>query len=135
MNYSKNIGTRKNGWLCHGVTLIEMTVVIVVLLVLLSISVVSVGAYRNWAKGSEATQSLREIYTAQRTYLAENPTVAVASVTAAAIIPYLSSGEPALPVIVDASGAVLVVNVAVSPPVITNDPSGSTTDGLWDLGR
>ncbi|MGJ8661052.1 MAG: prepilin-type N-terminal cleavage/methylation domain-containing protein [Bacteroidota bacterium] len=118
----------------RGVTLVEMTVVILVLLILVGISVVSTGAYREWAVGSEASQSLREIYTAQRSYLADNPTINVSAVTAADIIPYLSSGEAALPVIEDKDGAVLAVNLTVSPPVVTNDPSGSTTDGLWDLG-
>ncbi|MGJ8676827.1 MAG: prepilin-type N-terminal cleavage/methylation domain-containing protein [Akkermansiaceae bacterium] len=123
----------------QGLTLIEMTVVILVILLLVGVSVPSVSAYRQWSIGTQASQSLREIYTAQRTYLAENPTKDVTTIVEGDIIPYLSNGATSLPIIKDVDGTALVVNLAISPPVIIgtdgNDPSGSDTDGLWDLGE
>lgn len=133
-----------------GFTIIEITVVLAVLLVLIGIFVYSYGGYQDWKKGSEAGTRLRAVYAAQRTYLAEHPTVQVADVTAADIIPYLSGGagflttakptvadlEAADLVVEDLDGNSLVIIVSTSPPTITGDydPSGKD-DGLWDVGN
>lgn len=124
----------------RGLTLIEMTVVIVVLITLIAMSVYSVGGYREWQRSTEASRVLRMVYNAQRTYLAEHPTESVSSLTAAKIIPYLSDKSTALPTAEAIDGSTLSVKVSVSPPVLVNgdgddyDPSGDTGDGIWDVG-
>ena len=50
-------------------TLLEMTVVIMVLLALIGISVYSVGSVTSWRKGREASDKLLSVQTAQRLYL------------------------------------------------------------------
>lgn len=123
-----------------GLTLIEITVVIVILVTLVSMSVFAIGGYRDWQLGSEASQKLKMVYNAQRTYLSENPTQAVSTITAAQIIPYLSDKSAALPTVEGKDGSQYNIKVNVSPPVIvdasddTYDPSGASDDGLWDVG-
>ncbi|MFK7910266.1 MAG: type II secretion system protein [Akkermansiaceae bacterium] len=128
------------GRLKRGLTLIEITVVITVLMILVGMSMYAVGGYKEWKLGSEAAVELRRVYNAQRTYLAENPTETVATLTAAKVIPYLSDGAAALPTVEDMDGNNLNIKVDVSPPVIENtdgstyDPSGKFDDGIWDVG-
>ena len=123
-----------------GLTILEMTVVIVVLLTLIGISMYSMSGYREWQRGSEGSRVLRMVYNAQRTYLAEHPTESVGSLTAEKIIPYLSGNLTALPTAEALDNGVLTVKVSVSPPVLLDgdggeyDPSGDTDDGLWDVG-
>lgn len=124
----------------RAMTLLEMTVVIIVLLTLISLSVFSVNGYREWQRGTEAARVLRMVYNAQRTYLAEHPTESVSSLTAAKVIPYLSDNASELPTAVAMDSSILTVKVSVSPPVLVDadggdyDPSGDTDDGLWDVG-
>ncbi len=144
---SEHIHERVDGWAViggsrvrSGLTLIEVTVVIVMVMVLISMSMYAVNGYRDWESATEASQQLRKVYNAQRTYLAEHPTVAVSTLTAADIIPYLSDNASALPTVKDKNGNELTIKVNVSPPVLvdgggTYDPSGDTDDGLWDVGR
>ena len=135
-----------------GVTLIEMTVVILVLLTLIGVSITSISGYNEFRDGTEAAQALRNVYNAQRTYLSENPTVSVDTLTPAVIIPYLSetaadeAGNLVLPTI-DVDDQTYEPNVAVIPPVYVLqgqsgmpdadvfDPSDSPNDGLWDVGE
>lgn len=127
------------GWR-RGLTLIEMTVVIVVLMTLIAMSVYSVNGYREWQRSTEASRVLRMVYNAQRTYMAEHPTESVGSLTAAKIIPYLSGNSASLPTAEAIDGSELTVKVSVSPPVLVDaggndyDPSGDTADGIWDVG-
>lgn len=120
-----------------GFTLLELTVVLVILLTLIGLSVFSISGYQDWQLASEAGTKLRTVYSAQRTYLAEHPTVEVEDLEAADIIPYLSDGSDALPTIEALDGTFKTIEVNVSPPVITDDydPSDSTTDGQWDVGE
>ncbi|MEJ6702368.1 MAG: type II secretion system protein [Akkermansiaceae bacterium] len=124
----------------RGVTLIEMTVVIVMLMVLIGMSMLAVNGYKEWELASEATQKLRMVYNAQRTYLAEHPTESVDSLTDVKIIPYLTDDLIALPTAETLDGNTITVKVDVSPPVYVDegganyDPSGKTDDGLWDVG-
>jgi len=123
-----------------GLTILEMTVVIVVLLTLIGISMYAMSGYREWQRGSEGSRVLRMVYNAQRTYLAEHPTESVSDLSAEKIIPYLSGNLTALPTAEALDGSVLSVDVSVTPPVLLNnedieyDPSGDTDDGLWDVG-
>jgi prepilin-type N-terminal cleavage/methylation domain-containing protein len=125
---------------CRGVTLIEMTVVILVLLGLASISFMYAKGTENWKRGKDAAQKLQTVYAAQRAYLADNPTVAVSTLTSALILPYMPTGETTIPTATAENGGTLTIKLDVSPPVVVDgsgsayDPSGSTSDGLWDVG-
>jgi len=124
----------------RGLTLIEITVVIVVLMSLIGLSMFAMDGFKDWRLGSEASQKLRMVYNAQRTYLAENPTESVSSLTAAKVVPYLSDNSVNLPTVESEDGTQFSIKVTVSPPVIIDgtgadyDPSGDDDDGLWDVG-
>ncbi|MGB1936553.1 MAG: type II secretion system protein [Akkermansiaceae bacterium] len=139
MNSDQN-SCLESSWIRSGLTILEMTVVIVVMITLIGISVFALNGYREWQRGTEASRVLRLVYNAQRTYLAEHPTESVSSLTAEKIIPYLSDNSSSLPTAQAMDDSVLTVNVAVSPPVLVYgdgsdyDPSGDSDDGLWDVG-
>ena len=84
---------------------------------------------------------LREVYVAQRSYLADNPRKPINSINSKDLIPYLPSGGSTLPSVEDLNGNSLTFDVAKSPPVLTEssgsiyDPSGSFADSLWDVGE
>ena len=123
-----------------GLTLIELTVVILVLLAMTGLAIYYTGGMDKWNKGKDASEKLRSVHAAQKAFLADNPTVAVSTLTAALIIPYLPSGETAIPTVVSETGASLTIRLTVSPPVLVDgggtvyDPSGNSNDGLWDVG-
>jgi len=124
-----------------GFTLIEMTVVILVLLTLMGTGLFVTKQYGVWQLGRNASEQLRNVYSAQRLYLADNPTVAVADLTEANLIPYLTNRGTALPTVVSLEGETLTIKVNVNPPVINDggggvyDPSGKPLDSLWDVGQ
>ena len=130
-----------NGKPKSGFTLIEMTVVILVLLTLMGTGLFVSNQYSIWQKGRTASEELRNIYSAQRLFLADNPTKAVADITTADIIPYLTSRATVMPTVKSLTGASLTIKVNVTPPVIddgsggTYDPSGESLDSLWDVGQ
>ncbi len=74
-------------------------------------------------------------------YLADNPTVPVANITAANVLAYLPNGATVMPTVKSLTGTTLSILVTVSPPVINAgsgtayDPSGSNKDSLWDVGE
>ncbi len=125
----------------RGFTLLEMTIVIMVLLVLIRIGFVSSRRMDDWKLGRKASETLRSVYAAQRMYLADNPTVSVASLTSALILPYMPNNVTVMPTVTSLSGTTLSIIVTVSPPIINAgtgvayDPSGSTKDSLWDVGQ
>lgn len=134
----------------RGLTLLEMTIVIMVLLSLIGAGLSASSMMDQWRLGRAASETLRSVYSAQRMYLADHPTTLVANLTEAMLIPYLPNRNPATvapPTLVAAfqtvsplSGAALNFNVAVSPPQFTQagvryDPSGGLTDSLWDVGE
>ncbi len=122
-------------------TLTEMTIVIVVLLVLMRSGFFVYSKMNDWKLGRDAAESLRTVYTAQRLYLADNPTALVSSLTPALLIPYMPNDAVAIPTVKSLTGATLSMIVNVYPPVInagtgsTYDPSGSNVDSLWDVGE
>jgi len=126
-------------------TLLEMTIVIMVLLALINIGLFSSRKMDEWKLGRAASETLRDVYSAQRMYLAENPTVAPAALTSALLLPYMASNASgtltAMPTVKSLTGAQLGIIVTTSPPVINDgsgvayDPSGSTRDSLWDIGE
>jgi predicted lipoprotein len=110
------------------------------------ISLISTGLFVNtkmseWKLGRSASETLRQVYSAQRMFLADNPTRLVSSITATDVIPYLPNNATALPTVKSLTGASLGILVNVSPPVInagtgvSYDPSGSNRDSLWDVGE
>ena len=121
-------------------TLLEMSMVIMILLALISTGLFVSTKMDEWKLGREASESLRLVYSAQRMYLADNPTVSVSSLTPALIIPYLPNQAAALPTIKSLTGSTLTIVVTAMPPVVstntglTYDPSNCATDSLWDVG-
>ena len=124
-----------------GVTLIELTVVIFMILSIMGATMYFAGNIGSWNKGKEASAALREVYAAQRAYLADNPRTVVTSITSNELIRYLPSGGSAFPMIEDLNGNTLSYDVTKSPPVLTGggggvyDPSGSLSHSLWDVGE
>jgi len=123
-----------------GLTLLEMTLVICVLMALVGTGVFVGGSIKNWRAGREAGETLRTVYTAQRMFLADNPTVAVTSITSAQLIPYLPNRVTVMPTVKPLSGAELSFRLTTSPPVLMQggnvyDPSGRSNDNLWDVGE
>jgi len=124
-----------------GVTLIEMTLVMMVLLALVGTGFFVSSKITQWRLGREASETLRLVYSAQRMYLADNPTVNVSNITNSLIIPYMPNRATTIPTVKSLTGANLTIMVNVSPPVINGgggaiyDPSGKPRDSLWDVGE
>ncbi len=122
----------------RGFTLVEMTVVIMVLLTLLGTGLYVSQQYKTWQMGRSASEQLRTVYAAQRMYLADHPTAAIDTITAAELIPYLPNRATAIPTVESLEGTTLQILVAVSPPAINDgsggvyDPSGPG-DALWEV--
>lgn len=122
----------------NGTTLVELSVTIAVILLLASIVTLGIGPYRAYQDGRAAGEMLSSVKAAQLMYLADNPSTAVTSLTPALLTPYMPNGKwPTLPSV---NGQTPTINCVVFPPVATlggatYDPSGSPTDGLWDVGK
>jgi type II secretory pathway pseudopilin PulG len=123
-----------------GLTLLEMTIVILVLLSLIGLAFMSGKGVDEWKLGRDASETLRQVHTAQRMFLADNPTKAVNTIEAADIVPYMPGNVTVLPTVKSLTGdAPLSIKVDVSPPFIDDgsgvayDPTGAG-DGVWDLG-
>ena len=125
----------------NGFTLLEMTVVIMVMMSLLGTGLYVSSKYGNWQLARTASETLRGVYAAQRMYLADNPTAVVANITTAEIIPYLPTRATTMPTVKSLTGATLNIRVNVSPPTIDDgsggvyDPSGLPNDSQWDVGQ
>ena len=135
--------SRRSSSSSSGTTLAELAVVIAVLLLLASIVVMGVTPYVNYRNGRQAGEALRSVYAAQMNYLSDNPGVDLTSLTpadaASRIVAYLpnSASLPTLPPVNGVTPQILSNRI---PPVASldginpYDPSGSPTDGLWDIG-
>jgi type II secretory pathway pseudopilin PulG len=121
-----------------GTTLVELSVTIGVILLLASIVSIGIGPYKAYQDGRAAGEMLSSVKAAQLMFLADNPSTPVTSLTPALLTPYMPNGTwPTLPSV---NGQTPTINCAVFPPAAalggaTYDPSGSTTDGLWDVGK
>jgi type II secretory pathway pseudopilin PulG len=125
----------------RGHTLVEMTVVIAMIIVLVGAASLGVKPYFAYRDGRAAGEMLRAVKAAQLMYLSDNPSAALTSLTLGSsgnLTPYMPNGTtPTLPMV---NGVQPTINCTVFPPVAvlgtTNpyDPSGSPTDGLWDVG-
>lgn len=131
----------KPGVRLAGFTLIEMSLVIFLLIALMTTGIMFSGAIGKWKAGREASETLRGVYVAQRTYLADHPTVAVTTLTEAKLLPYLPSKDATFPKVQGLDATLRSINVTVSPPVVKDsgggiyDPSGDPKDSLWDVGE
>lgn len=129
----------------QGFTLLEMSIVLMILLALIKVGLFSSKKMDEWRLGRAAAETLRTVYAAQRMYLADNPTKQPSALLATDILPYMSGNAngtmTALPTVKSLTGVQLVINVTTSPPTInagngvSYDPSGSTKDTLWDTGE
>jgi prepilin-type N-terminal cleavage/methylation domain-containing protein len=124
-----------------GFTLVEMSLVLFLLVALMSTGLYFSTAVNDWKAGRTASETLRSVYVAQRTYLADHPTTPVSSLTENLLRPYLPNTPSTFPKIQGLDGVVRSIKVTVSPPVIINgsggtyDPSGKPKDSLWDVGE
>ena len=123
-----------------GLTLIEMTVVIFLLLTLTGGFFASAGSIGDWQKAKEASSILRDVEVAQRDFLANNPQRALNTLTVAEVAGYLPGSPTVLPTALDLDGETLTIDISLSPPFLVKggtryDPSGSQTDSLWDVGK
>jgi len=124
---------------CHGLSLVEITLVIALMLGLASVVTYSAGSITDWRKGRDAAEKLRAVYLAQKSFLADQPSKSFATFTDGELIPYLPGRPGAMPTQTGKAGEALNANVQVMPPVLRSgstiyDPSGSPSDGLWDVG-
>jgi type II secretory pathway pseudopilin PulG len=127
---------RKN-YSTRGTTLVELSVTIAVILLLSSIVALSIKPYIAYRDGRKAGEALRAVKAAQQMYLADNPATPVNTLTQNMLQPYMPNG--AWPTLPNVGTQTPTINCAVFPPVaVLNgtpyDPSGSPTDGLWDVG-
>jgi prepilin-type N-terminal cleavage/methylation domain-containing protein len=120
-----------------GFTLVELSVTIAVILVLVGAASLGIQPYLAYRDGRAAGEMLRAVKAAQLMYLSDNPSIPVASLNQGLLLPYMPNGTwPTLPTV----GAVVpTIDCTVFPPVADlggtpYDPSGSNTDGLWDVG-
>lgn len=118
-------------------TLIEMTVTLALMLALVGVTAFSIGGFREWKLGKQASATLQSVYLAQKSFLADRPTVSLANVTATQLLPYLPNGASEMPKVESLDGTMLSLNFNVMPPKIAGDydPSGSDSDGIWDIGQ
>jgi prepilin-type N-terminal cleavage/methylation domain-containing protein len=121
----------------RGFTLVELSVTIAVILVLAGIASLGIQPYFAYRDGRAAGEMLRSVKAAQLMYLSDYPSTPVTGLTQTMLLPYMPNGTwPVLPTV----GAVVpTIDCKVFPPVALlsgtpYDPSGSTTDGLWDVG-
>lgn len=136
-----NVPSQKRAKSELGFTLLEMSLVLMVLLSLIAMTSFGGSAISTWTKGRDASETLRSVYVAQRTYLADNPTAPLSSLSEAKLMPYLPMNSGTFPKVKGLDDTMRSINVNVSPPVVkdtsgsTYDPSGSPKDSLWDVGE
>jgi hypothetical protein len=109
------------------------------MLALASIITYSVSSMTEWKTGRAASEKLKGVYIAQKSYLADHPTSSYANLSASDLIPYLPGRSGALPTQKSLEDADLTLDFQVMPPSFelggtTYDPSDSPSDGLWDVG-
>ena len=88
----------------HGFTLLEMSIVIMMLMALLSMGIYTSRKTDEWKLGRKASEDLRSVLTAQRMYLADHPTEPVSTLTVEKLLPYMPNNAP-MPTIKSQTGA------------------------------
>ncbi|MCB1077227.1 MAG: type II secretion system protein [Verrucomicrobiae bacterium] len=99
-------------------TLIEISLSIALMMTLASVVIYSVSGVGDWKKARDASIELRNVYIAQKSYLADHPTESVSSLTSGKLIPYLASGGTSIPTVEILDGSHLSIRFTVMPPVI-----------------
>ena len=123
----------------RGFSLVEISLVICLMLGLLAIGGFSMDAIQDWNKGKNAALALQAVYSAQRSYLADNPTADISTIDSDTLKAYLPAGWSEMPTMTDLNDGVLTLDFSVMPPFFSGsggryDPSKTTKDGLWDTG-
>jgi type II secretory pathway pseudopilin PulG len=119
--------------------LLELSVTIAVILLLAGFVTISVQPFVAYRDGTAAGEMLRSVKAAELMYLADNPATPITALTQANLLPYMPPGNwPTLPS-VNGQTPTIDFNNYFPPVAVLNgnryDPSGSTTDGLWDVGK
>jgi len=122
-----------------GLSLVEMSLVIALMLGLATIVTYSISGVLDWKLGRDATEKLRAVYIAQKSFLADRPSKSFSTFTSAELIPYLPGNPGVMPSATAVNGQVLALNFTSLPPFYMvggqrYDPTGSQTDGIWDVG-
>jgi prepilin-type N-terminal cleavage/methylation domain-containing protein len=122
-----------------GFSLIELSMVMVLIVGLCVGMGIGVSTTQKWKKGKNAALALQAVYAAQRAYMADHPTSDVEDLTSAVVETYLPQGWSSMPVVAGLNGESLSFDVSVMPPkflagTAEYDPSGKSDDGLWDTG-
>ncbi len=122
-----------------GLSLVEMSLVIALMLGLATIVTYSISGVLDWKLGRDATEKLRAVYIAQKSYLADRPSKSFSTFTSAELIPYLPGNPGVMPSAAALNGQVLALNFTSLPPFYMvggqrYDPTESQTDGIWDVG-
>ncbi len=140
----------------RGVTLLELSMVMALILSLAFLGSYSMQQYQEWQKGRNASLTLEAVYEAQRAYLADHPTLTPAQLQESDLLEYLPQGWGAESgvqsmaqllargQISGISGEALDLDINHMPPTFTlggsvYDPTQTRTggrwDGLWDTGE
>ncbi len=123
----------------RGFTLLEMSIVIMVLLALISMGLYSSRKTDEWKRARAASEELRSVYSAQRMYFADHPTALKKDLTPELLLPYMPNNA-AMPTVKSLTGTALTINIKQFPPYFEQggaryDPSGNNDDSLWDAGK
>ena len=140
----------------RGVTLLELSMVMALILSLAFLGSYSMQEYHGWQKGRNASLALQAVYEAQRSFLADHPTQSPAQLQESDLLAYLpqgwgaESGVTSLTQLLThgkvsgVSGEALGLDFNHLPPALTlggsvYDPTqtraGGGWDGLWDAGE
>jgi type II secretory pathway pseudopilin PulG len=124
-----------------GFTLVEMSLVLGLLIALMGMGTLASFRIADWKAGRQASETLRSVYVAQRTYLADHPTTAIGNLSQSKLLPYIPQSPATFPTVEGLDGTLRQIRVTVSPPVVIDtsgtvyDPSGNSKDSLWDVGE
>ena len=124
----------------RAMTLVELSLTLALLLAFASVVAFSLGGMTTWKLGRRASVDLQSVYLAQKSYLADHPTVSIGGVSATDLQPYLPTTMTAIPTVEALDGSSLTIDFNAMPPVVTGgsgtyDPSSGTEDALWDVGK
>lgn len=118
----------------------EISLVIALVLGLMSLVTLNVSTVTEWQEGKDASLSLQAVFAAQRAYMADHPTADIAAVSSSLLQTYLPQGWSTMPTFTGLEDEQLTLDHTVMPPRLllgnaAYDPSGSTSDGLWDTDQ
>jgi prepilin-type N-terminal cleavage/methylation domain-containing protein len=122
----------------RGTTLVELSVAIAVILILAGAASLAIKPYLAYRDGRAAGEMLRAVKAAQLMYLSDKPTTDITTLTPDLLRLYMPNGVwPTLPSV---NGQPATIKCDQFPPKALlgsapYDPSGSSTDGLWDVGQ